>query len=437
MALSHTESEQNDTKNSYDFSNSQQEILENLDLHKAQRPETHSSPNAVFKTLEPKNDFSFKKAWANTKWFLWTFIGWPLWTLTRFIIVVLLAIISPIIALISSLYSLGKLIFSKDNAESALSMKLRLMEIILDAANFLAIAAGFTMMALTISNTLENYIHGIFDQTKTSLHATFTAGSQLAAYVALLQAFSMLYDFFDNIKMLMKIQTAFKGTIYALNTSTAVALWGANIVTGLAIGADIALSVAGLVGKNSHHLLHFIPGLTVAIQAMNILIDITQTLLFIYKLNKLIKSINSLKSQQFDDEASISLSAEQEELCNDLNINTLTLKQGKLLNVVTDQCYALALRTAAKVLLLAACIIATVLNPVLGAIVTLGAVLIAQGLKQESKNTQLEMVKQKGSVFYRQGSARQTMYNGITNRCVKGFDQDEFIIDNDSTIGPT
>ncbi|MCP4473336.1 MAG: hypothetical protein GY821_01935 [Gammaproteobacteria bacterium] len=292
----------------------------------------------------------------------------------------------------------------------------------LDIANLAAIIAALIILTSKIYEILHHHLHVIFDLKATSLHTVFNAGSKLTDFIVLLQAFSMLYDLFDNVKLLMKISHAFHNTKYDLKTSTVKLLWAANIITGLAIGIDIAFSTVGLVAKNSHYLLHFVPGLTVAIQAMNIFIDITQTLLFISQLKGLLKEI------RINENANTKTGSKKQKDSDSLN------KVDNLLILISEQYYALTLRTTAKILLLATCIIAIALNPIVGIIVTLGAVLIAQGLKKEAKNTDSDLVKHQTSVFYRFGVG-QTMYESAKGRYQKRLHNngDEFDTDDEGT----
>ncbi|MCP4475614.1 MAG: hypothetical protein GY821_13820 [Gammaproteobacteria bacterium] len=97
---------------------------------------SHSSANILGSlalssshTIQNITQNTTQRAGEKIKWFLWSFIGWPLWTLTRFVIAILLAIASPIIAIFTSLHSVYKIWFDLGNTTvMKMSMKLWLIE---------------------------------------------------------------------------------------------------------------------------------------------------------------------------------------------------------------------------------------------------------------------------------------------------------------------
>ncbi|MCP4474253.1 MAG: hypothetical protein GY821_06755 [Gammaproteobacteria bacterium] len=125
--------------------------------------------------------------------------------------------------------------------------------------------------------------------------------------LVLFQSLSMLSDCLDNIYGLMRLYITFQNPKSALSTVQFSSLVTLNMLALAAVCTDIAFSIYSLA-KDSNTFLGIVPWLTVATHLLNIAIDITQTCLFIARMNRVLaeseKNLNLSLANVDDNEGS-------------------------------------------------------------------------------------------------------------------------------------
>ncbi len=235
----------------------------------------------------------------------------------------------------------------------------------------------------------QYHLYYSLNQIHEGFQATFRAGSKFFASLVLFQSLSMLSDCIDNLNGLMRLYITFKDFKYALSSIGLGTLVTLNMFAFAAVITDIALSIYVLI-KNNSTLLGVIPGLTIAIHLFNIAIDVIQTCFFIAKLNTILTEVQKDIVNATNDDEYDNFSATNDGSSNN---KKQKLAQSKnlyygLLHTINKQAYALIFRTVAKLILCTILITAISVNPIVGTLLTFGALAIKQAFKQESSNSQ-------------------------------------------------